>query len=212
MKFFDCTPAPSPRRVRIFLREKGIDLPTMQVDLRGGQQLSEAFQEINPDCTVPVLELDDGTRISEALAICLYLEETNPNPPLFGRNARERALATMWNAKIEQQGLAATAECLRNHSRAFQQRALPGPVAFEQIPALVERGRLRTELFFDRLNEHLADKEFMIGDPFTIADITALVAVDFAAWSKIGIGDKRPQLQRWYDAVSRRPAVAEPMQ
>lgn len=210
MKFYDCTPAPSPRRVRIFLREKGLVLPTVQVDLPGGEQLGESFRKVNPDATVPVLELDDGTRISEALAICVYLEETEPEPPLFGRNARERALAMMWNAKVEQQGLAAIAELFRNRSKAFRDRALPGSASFEQIPALVERGRLRSELFFDRLNSHLSGHEYMIGDVFTIADITALVSIDFAGWSKIEIGPGRGHLQRWYDAVAARPSVPEP--
>lgn len=210
MKFFDCTPAPSPRRVRIFLREKGIELPVVQVDLPGGEQLGEAFRKINPEGTVPVLELDDGTRISEAFAICVYLEEAFPEPPLFGRGARERALATMWNGKVEQQGLSAVAELFRNRSRSFQNRALPGPDRIEQIPALVERGRLRFELFLDRLNAHLSGREFLIGDPFTIADITAVVAIDFARWSKIEIGDKRPHLQRWYDVVAARPSIPEP--
>ena len=207
MKFYDCSPAPSPRRVRLFVCEKEIEIPVVQVDLSNGEQLGEAFLGINPDGTVPVLELDDGTKITEALAICQYLEDTVPNPPLFGRDARERALSLMWNAKIEQQGLAAIAELFRNRSKAFRNRALPGPVAFEQIPALIERGRIRAEQFFDRVNAHLANNRFMIGDVFTLADITLLVATDFAAWSKIAIGDQRGNLQRWYDEVSTRPAV-----
>ena len=209
MKFYDCSPAPSPRRVRLFMCEKGIELPTVQVDLMKNEQLGEAFLKINPDGTVPVLELDDGTKITEALAICQYLEDTVPNPPLFGRDARERALAIMWNAKIEQQGLAAIADLFRNRSKAFQNRALPGPVAFEQIPALIERGRIRAEHFLDRMNAQLADNRFMIGDVFTLADITLLVAVDFAAWSKIAIGHQHGHLQRWYDEVSVRPALVK---
>lgn len=210
MRFFDCKPAPSPRRVRIFLREKAIELPTVEVDLRSGEQFGDAFRQVNPEGTVPVLELDDGTRISEALAICVYLEEAYPQPPLFGRNARERALAVMWNGKVEQQGLTAIAELFRNRSKAFQHRALPGPHKFEQIPQLAERGRLRTELFFDRLNAHLADREYLVGEQFTIADITALVTVDFAAASKIFIEEKQQHLRRWYDKVSSRPTIAEP--
>ena len=210
MKFFDCKVAPSPRRVRIFLREKGVEVPTVQVDLRSGEQFGDAFRQVNPEGTVPVLELDDGTRISEALAICVYLEEAYPDPPLFGRDARERALSVMWNGKVEQQGLMAIAELLRNRSKAFQNRALPGPDKFEQIPQLVERGQLRTELFFDRLDTHLADHEFLIGERFTIADITALVAVDFAALLKISIEEKHEHLRRWYDQVSSRPTIPEP--
>ena len=210
MKFFDCRVAPSPRRVRIFMREKRVEVPTVEVDLRNGEQFGEAFRQVNPEGTVPVLELDDGTRISEALAICVYLEAVYPDPPLFGTDARERGLAVMWNGKVEQQGLMAVAELLRNRSKAFHNRALPGPDKFEQIPQLVERGQLRTELFFDRLNAHLADHEYLIGEPFTIADITALVTVDFAATLKIPIEGKHRHLRRWHDSVSSRPSVAEP--
>ena len=110
MKLYDCTTAPSPQRVRIFLAEKGIDIPLVQVDLRNGEQLGDAFRAINPDCTVPVLELDDGTRISEIIAMCQYLEDQFPEPALLGRDSLEKAMVSMWNAKIEQNGIAALAD------------------------------------------------------------------------------------------------------
>jgi glutathione S-transferase len=207
MKFYDCATAPSPRRVRIFLAEKGLELPVVQVDLRAGEQFGEEFRAINPDCTVPVLELDDGTRITEAFAICQYLEAVHPEPPLMGRNPTERALVTMWNARIEQHGLAAFAEMFRNFHKGFHGRAVPGAVGCEQIPALVERGRKRGEAFFNRLDQHFANSDYVAGREFTLADITALVGVDFAGWSKIGIGPERPHLQRWYDRVSARPSA-----
>ena len=208
MKLYDCTTAPSPQRVRIFLAEKGIDIPLVQVDLREGEQLGDAFRDINPDCTVPVLELDDGTRISEIFAICQYLESQFPEPVLMGRNALERAMVSMWNSKIEQNGIAALAETLRNRAKGMRDRALPGPVNLPQIPELVQRGRLRAEAFFDRLDGQLSDHEFVTGDQFTMADITAYVMVQFAGWSKISIQEDQRHLQRWFNSVSKRPGVS----
>ena len=207
MKFYDCSTAPSPRRVRIFLAEKGIEPEVVEVDLRNGEHLGEAFRAINPDCTVPVLELDDGTHITEAFAICQYLESVQPEPPLLGRDAREQALVTMWLTKVEQQGLAAIAEALRNKAGRLAGRALTGPHAFEQIPALVERGARRIQLFMDRLDGHLSGTQYLAGDVYSIADITALVAIDFANRAKFEIGD-RPNLKRWYDEAKGRPASA----
>lgn len=208
MKFYDCQPAPSPRRVRIFIAEKGIELETIEVDLANREQLGAAFKEINPDCTVPVLELDDGTRLTEVFAICQYLEHTFPDPPLMGSSASECALVTMWNTKVEQQGLAAMAETLRNRAKGMKGRALTGPDDFEQIPELIDRGRRRFEIFMDRMNRQLEDSEFVVGDAFTIADISLLVAIDFAAWSKISIAEEMVNLGRWYDLVSQRPGAS----
>ena len=207
MKLYDCTTAPSPQRVRIFLAEKSIDIPLVEVDLRDGEQLGDAFREINPDCTVPVLELDDGTRISEIFAICQYLESQYPEPLLMGQNPLEQAMVSMWNSKIEQNGLAALAETLRNRARGMQDRALPGPLNLAQIPQLVERGRIRTEAFFDRLDDQLQDNAFVSGEQFTMADITAYVMIEFAKWSKLSIKDSQQNLQRWYDLVSKRPST-----
>ncbi len=182
MKFYDCKTAPSPRRVRIFVKEKSIELETIEVDLANREQLGAEFRKINPDCTVPVLELDDGTRLTEIFAICQYLDETFPEPPLMGSSATECALVTMWNTKIEHQGLAAMAECLRNRAKGMQGRALTGPDDYEQIPELVDRGRRRFEVFMDKMDRHLKDSEYVVGDALTIADISLLVAIDFAAW------------------------------
>ena len=207
MKFYDCAVAPSPRRVRIFLAEKGIDVPTVQVDLRKGEQFGEAFRAINPDCTVPVLELDDGRRISDSIAICVYLEETHPEPPLLGVDAVERAIVAEWQRRAERDGFLAVAEAFRNATPAFKTRALPGPDDYAQIPALVERGRARTSAFFKLMNARLADREYVAGARYTIADITALVAVDFAGWIKLTIPDDCPHLRRWHQAVSARPSA-----
>lgn len=207
MKFYDCQTAPSPRRVRIFMAEKGIEIETVQVDLGGQEQFSEEFKRINPDCVVPALELDDGSCLSEVLAICDYLEARFPEPALIGRSDEERARILMWTIKIEQQGLLAIAEAFRNHTKGFIGRALPGPEGYEQIPELAERGRLRVQHFFKRLDERLAGSEYVAGDVFSIADISAMVTVDFAAWIKLQVPDDATHLQRWYELVSGRPSA-----
>ncbi len=207
MKLYDCKTAPSPRRVRIFLAEKGIDLETVQIDLGSGEQFGEAFRRINPDCVVPVLQLDNGDCISEVLAICSYLEELHPEPSLFGPSPEECATALMWNAKVEQQGLWAMADAFRNAAKGLKDHALPGPDAYPQIPELAERGRQRARQFMLRLDERLADNEYIAGGSFSIADISAMVFVDFAGWIKIAVPDGAENLSRWYNAVSKRPSA-----
>lgn len=206
MKFYDCSTAPSPRRVRFFVAEKGVKLDTVQVDLAHGENLGEDFSSKNPDCTVPVLELDDGTCISEVLAICEYLEAQFPDKPLLGSDAREKALVTMWVCKTEQQGLSAVAELFRNRAKGFRGRAVTGPHGFEQIPELAERGLRRVELFLDRLERQLDGRQYLVDDYFSFADISAFVAVEFAGWSKIAIGDHRPNLAKWYSGIAEKPA------
>jgi len=207
LKLYDCTTAPSPRRVRIFLAEKGVEIPMVQVNLREGEQLGDAFRKINPECTVPVLELDDGTTISEIFAICQYLESQYPEPALMGQNPLERAMVSMWNTKIEQNGIAAVAETLRNRAEGMRDRALPGPLNLAQIPQLVERGRTRVEAFLNRMDEQLDGNRFITEDQFTMADITAFVTVEFAQRLKIPITESQKNLQRWYNDVSGRPSA-----
>ena len=207
MKFYDCKTAPSPRRVRIFAAEKDMPLDTVQVDLASGEQFSDEFRAINPDCVVPVLETDDGVVITEVLAICEYLEALQPDPSLFGASATERALVTMWNTKAEQQGLMACAEALRNAVPGLKGRAVPGPDDFEQIPALAARGRDRLGVFFEKLDRRLGECEFLAGDAYSIADITALVATDFAQRLKVEKPQDAENLNRWHAAVSARPSA-----
>ena len=207
MKLYDCSTAPSPQRVRIFLAEKGVDIPLVPVNLREGEQLGKAFRKINPDCTVPVLELDDGMMISEIFAICHYLESRYPEPALMGRNSVEQAMVAMWNTKIEQNGTAALTEILRNRAKGMQDRALTGPINLAQIPQLVDRGRTRAEAFFDRLDDQLENGAYVTGEQFSMADITAYVMVEFAGWSKISIKESQENLQRWYNTVSKRPST-----
>jgi glutathione S-transferase len=207
MKLYDCTTAPSPRRVRIFLAEKGISVPTVQVDLRNGEQFSPAFRAINPECTVPVLELDNGTRVADILGICRYFEELYPDPPLMGRTAEQKAVIEAWQRRPERDGFYAAMEAFRNSTPGLRGRALPGPDSYEQIPALAERGRARIQHFFAWFDVRLSDNKFVCGPHFTIADITGMVTVDFCAWAKLKAPEHFGHLRPWHAAVSARPSV-----
>lgn len=206
MKFYDCRTAPSPRRVRWFIAEKGLEIPVVEIDLGAGEQLSPEFQAINPRCTVPVLELEDGTCLSDGMAICHYLEAKFPEPNLMGSDAREQALVMNWHEQIMMEGFLAGAEALRNFARGFADRAVTGPENFEQIPALAERGRKRLDVFMAVLDERLAASPCVAIDRFTMADIDAYVCVDFAGWVKIPVLENRPNIRNWYERISERPA------
>jgi len=207
MKFYDCTTAPSPRRVRIFLAEKGVSVPTVQVDLRNNEQLTPAFRAINPDATVPSLELDDGTRINDAIGICVYFEAIHPQPPLIGEGPEEKALVVSWQREVERNGFYGVMEAFRNWARGLKGRALPGPHDYEQIPALAERGRLRVAHFFAQMDERLSQSEFVAGSRYTIADITALASIDLAARAKLKPPAELVHLKRWHDTVTARPSA-----
>jgi len=207
MRFYDCSTAPSPRRVRMLIAEKGLTIETVQVDLAKGEHLTERFHEINPHRTVPVLELDDGTRLLDSNSISLYLDEVFPEPNLLGRDAKERAVIAMWQREMEFNGLMAVAECFRNSAKGFRGRALTGPVDYEQIPALAERGRRRVRCFFADLNRRLEESEFVAGERFTVADITGFISVEFARAIKEAIADDALHLKRWRDEVASRPSA-----
>ena len=207
MRLFDFERAPNPRRVRIFLAEKKLEIPRVNVNLFRREQLSLEFLAINPGGTVPVLELDDGTYLSECLAICQYLDAMHPEPALFGTTPRQQALTLMWANIVDNEGMSAIAEVLRNLSPGFRDHALPGPLACAQIPALVERGRRRAEQFFDRVNQQLEHQPWLAGADYSWADISLLVTTDFAGWVDIDPASTRPSLKRWYERVAARPAT-----
>ena len=208
MTLFDCATAPSPRRARIFLAEKGVGHDTVSVDLRGGEQFGEAYQKINPQCTVPALRTEHGLVLTDNAAIAAYLEARYPNPPLLGATPEEKAEIASWNWRMEFEGLLAVAEALRNRAPAMANRALPGAVNYPQIPALAERGLARVEHFLDMLNERLAGRAFIAADRFSVADITAVVSVDFARIVKRKPGERHAELLRWRAAMASRPAMA----
>ena len=208
MKFYDCTPAPSPRRARMFIAEKGLEIETVQVDLRNGEQLTDSFRAVNPRCTVPVLTLDDGTHLTSTAGIRHYLEAACPEPALMGSTAAEqgRIADLVWH--IEFNGLMALAETLRNSARGMKGRATTGPVNYEQIPELAERGRDRARRFLDGIDALVGDRPFAAGDRFSAADIDLLVVVDFAGWVKLELPEGADTAARWYQAVSGRPSAA----
>ncbi len=204
---YDCATAPSPRRARILLAEKGVVHETVQVDLRNNEQLGEAYRKVNPACTVPALRTDEGLLLTDNAAIAAWLEAAYPQPPLMGVTAQEKAEVASWNWRIEFEGLFAIAEAMRNSAPSLANRALPGPVDYAQIPELAQRGLARAQQFFVTLNERLADRAFIATDRFSLADITAAVAVDFARVVKVRAGDQHPHLLRWRAALALRPAM-----
>lgn len=205
---YDCTTAPSPRRARILLAEKGVFYETVQVDLKNSEQLSDAYREINPLCTVPALRTEDGAVLTDNAAITAYLEARYPEPALLGGTPNEKAQIASWNWRVEFEGLMAVAEALRNSAPAMANRALPGPVDYQQIPELAQRGLSRVQQFLKTLNDRLAGREFIATDRFSVADITAVVAVDFARVVKIKLSEQHPDLQRWRAAMARRPSMS----
>ena len=205
---YDCATAPSPRRARILLAEKGLAHETVQVDLRSGEQLGAAYRAVNPQCTVPALRTDDGLLLTDNAAIAAWAEARRPTPPLFGSTPAEKADIASWQWRAEFEGLLAIAEALRNSAPAMARRALPGPVDYAQIPELAQRGLARLQQFFATLEVRLAGREFVAADRFSIADITAVVAVDFARVVRIKPGDEHPNLQRWRLAMWLRPSMA----
>ena len=204
---YDCATAPSPRRARILLAEKGVAHDTVAIDLARGEHFGAAYRAINAQCTVPALRLDDGSLLTDNAAIAAYAEARWPEPPLLGRTPEDKAQVASWQWRVEFEGLIAVAEALRNGSPAMAGRALPGTVDYAQIPALAARGLARVQHFFETLNTALADRETVAPGGFSIADITAVVTVDFARVVRVKPGEQHPHLQRWRAAMALRPAM-----
>jgi glutathione S-transferase len=200
MKLYDYTMAPNPRRVRIFLAEKGMQVPFEQVNIGTVENRKPDFLAKNPMGTLPVLELDDGTYLAESVAICRYFEEQQPDPPLMGTNQKERAVIEMWNRRMELDLFMLIAQAFRNTNDFFKGR----------IPQVPEWGQISREAALKRmewLDKELATREFIAGDRYTIADITTMVGIDFGRPSKIRITPEQTNLTRWYQAVSSRPSA-----
>lgn len=207
MKIYDWHIAPNPRRLHIYLAEKGIAVELVEVG-QDDLNLAPWFKERYPHAMVPMLELDDGTHIGEAMAIARYFEELNPEPPLMGRDAKDKAIVEMWEKRANEEGMLPASELFRNTHPQFSARGLPGAAdPIPAIPELRDRGRARLGRFFAKFDRQLADHEFVAGRDFTIADATTLAAVDFAGWSEVKIPPECSHLQRWYDAVNQRPSA-----
>jgi glutathione S-transferase len=200
MKLYDSAMAPNPRRVRVFLAEKGIQVPTVQVDIAKAENRQPAYLAKNPMGGVPILELDDGTVIAESVAICRYFEEIQPSPPLMGTDAKDRALVEMWNRRMEFEIALPIMQTFRN-THAFFKGRIP------QVPEYGEVCRAAATKRLEWLDAELARREFVAGPRFTIADITLLIGVDFGRVVNIRIPPDQKNLTRWHEAVSARPSA-----
>jgi len=202
MKLYDGGRAVNPRRVRIFLAEKGIDVPIEPVDIAAQQHRTEAFAAINPMRRLPALVLDDGTVIAESIAICRYFEALQPDPPLFGRGALEVALVEMWNRRAEF-NLMGPVTTVFQHLHPFMK-----PLVNPQVPDWGEANKPRVFEFLQLLDGELKKRPYIAGSDFTVADITALTAVDFMKVPKLPLPDEFTNVRRWHEQVSARASAA----
>jgi glutathione S-transferase len=203
--FYDCKTAPSPRRTRILLAEKNVPHKTVEINLMTNEQMGDDFRKINPDCTVPALQLEDGKILKDNASIATYLEEVYPTPPLLGITPYEKAVIASWQSKIDHEFGMAIASALRNANPAMKDRALPGKYNYKQIPDLSIRGLKQIDNFFITLENHLLEKEFIATEKFSIADISAACALDFArVVKKKAVKEIHPNIIRWRSNLSKR--------
>ncbi len=207
MKLYDMRVAPNPRRVRIFLAEKNIEIPRVEINIRAGENLEPGFLAVNPRGVLPTLQLEDGTVIDESSAICRYFEELRPDPPLLGRSALEKAMVECWTRRIEFDAGQPVVDAFRNSYPPYAERAVPGRKGIHAIPELVERGRMRLAEFFPAIDERLGEVEFLAGTGFSFADITLLCIVDFARAIKLPVPEGLAHFDRWHAQVSSRPSA-----
>jgi glutathione S-transferase len=201
MKLYDGGRAPNPRRVKVFLAEKGITVPTEQVDLGALAHKAPAFAAINPLQRVPALLLDDGTILTESIAICRYIEALHPEPPLFGTGAKDAAIVEMWQRRIELHLLFPVAHVFRNTHPAMKEMEVP------QVPAWAEANKPRVLEFLTLLDGELNGRRYVAGDRYSVADITGLVSVDFMKPAKLAVPEALGNLKRWHAEVSARPSA-----
>ena len=207
MKLYDFTLAPSAQRVSVYLAEKGLEVPTEQLNVREDAQFAEPFNSMNPFHCVPFLALDDGTVIAESVSICRYLEELHPEPPLFGRTAAERGVVDMWGRRFELDGFMPLLHALRNRLPNFAGKVVPGTRSeLAQSEVMVSRGREMAAVFFGRVEPHMAKNEFIAGPAFTMADITAFFTLRMAYALEMDIAGAWPATHAWFQKVSARPA------
>ncbi|WP_286266652.1 glutathione S-transferase family protein [Thalassotalea atypica] len=195
--------APNPQRLKHFLAHKNITLATTSFDLAKGEHFNEQFKAVNPDCTVPTLVVNDDVVLTDTIAICVFLERKYPENPLLGITDIEQAQVIGWCHKLFLEGFMSVAEVLRNKSEAFKGRALPGRVAIAQVPALIERGNHRLSAFWPQMDEHLQNKDYIVGDTLTLADIDLFVVCSFAGWIKASIPEDCNALRQWYQRIDK---------
>lgn len=202
MKLFDGGRAPNPRRVRVFLAEKGMKVPLVPVDMGAMGHRADEIRVRNPLQRLPVLELDDGTILTESVAICRYFEELQPQPPLFGQGALGKAQVEMWQRRMELELLMRVAHAFRHTHPAMKEWEVP------QVPEWGEANKPKVIDFLRFIDGELAGREFIAGDAYSIADITGLIAVDFMKPARIQVPDECANVRRWHEAVSARPSAA----
>lgn len=208
MKLYDFGPAGSGRRVRVFMAEKNLQIPIVELNVRDGAQFEEPFTTLNPFHCVPFLELDDGTVIAESVSICRYLDELNPEPSLFGRSAQQRATIDMWNRRVELDGYLPMLHAVRNYVPMFAGRVIPGTRStLAQSPAVVERGQEMLKTLLGRIEPLMADRPFIAGDAVSIADITAWFMMNMADTTNLDLGDDYPNMRHWQTMFSARPST-----
>ncbi len=207
MKFYNWSGSPSPRRARMFIAEKGIEIDTIEINLAEREQFTPEFLAINPRATAPVLVTENGFALTENIGIAAYLEDKFPNPPLMGTNAQEKGAVLMWNAICETQGFLVLGDYFRNINPGHKGRAVTGTISFEQIPELAKRSRHRADLFFHTLEDQLAKTEYLASDKFTVADITGFVVCEFARLVNISIPEDCVKTQAWYDKILTRSSA-----
>ncbi|GGC40542.1 glutathione S-transferase [Novosphingobium marinum] len=207
MKLYDCKDAVNGRRVRMFLAEKDVDVPREEIDIGGGENLSDAYRQVNPAGLIPCLRLDDGQVIGESIAICRFFEALHPEPNLFGKTPKEAAVVESWERRMEREGILSIAYAFRETTPVFRNRAVPGsPREFAQIEALAERGKVLSEDFLTMLDARLGESEYVGGDRFTVADITGFVSCGFAKWIGLDPANHGDNIARWYSAMKTRPS------
>jgi glutathione S-transferase len=201
MKLYDGGRAPNPRRVKIFLAEKGLNVPLEQVDLGALAHKKPEYTAVNPLQRVPALELDDGTILTESIAICRYFEALHPEPRLFGQGAKDEAMVEMWQRRIEFHLLVPISQVFRHAHPAMKEMEVP------QVPAWAESNKPRVTEFLEILDRELKDRRFVAGDRYTVADITGLVCIDFMKPAKLAVPDTLANVKRWHAEVSARPSA-----
>jgi len=207
MKLYDFELAANAQRVRVFLAEKGLEMPTEQLNVRDDDQFAEPFTSMNPFHCVPFLELDDGTVIAESMSICRYLEELHPEPALFGRTAEERAVIDMWLRRFELDGFIPMLHAVRNHVPMFAGRVVPGTrTDLPQLPEMVTRGKEMMEIFLGRIEPHVSKNDFVAGPAFTVADITGFFTVRMTVPLEMDLATSYPAVAAWFAKMSARPA------
>jgi glutathione S-transferase len=201
MKLYDGGRAPNPRRVKVYLAEKGLTVPMEQVDLGKLAHKSPEYTAVNPLQRVPALQLDDGTIITESIAICRYFEQLHPEPPLFGRGAKQAAIVEMWERRVEFHLLAPVSHIFRNSHPAMKEMEVP------QVPAWADANKPRVMDFLTLLDRELQTRRYVAGDSYSVADITGMISIDFLKPAKLAVPDELKNVKRWHEEVSARPSA-----